>query len=38
MEECAKLAWNSQLGIRFCGFLGLALGYPNGFGLDYPLP
>ena len=24
-RECVKLAWNSQPGIRFCGFLGLGL-------------
>ena len=24
--ECVKLAWNSQLGIRFDGLLGLELG------------
>ena len=31
-RECVKLAWNSQLGIRFEGFLGLELG--KWFGLD----
>ena len=24
--ECVKLAWNSRLGIRFAGLLGLKLG------------